>query len=327
MIGIPDLGFSTVGTHCKMWTSLAPTNRCNRIIGWHFTKLGYSASTSAPDVHGSTKTYCENVWGRPIYQVEVKIILEWGSVKDLERHFWYLSDLFYTLCRIIALVEAQEWIWWKLQVFCKIRFTLLIILELKDTRLLCFDGIIYCLIDRCTYSKACDLSCCGHIWEYADRIMWSRATENSGISITQVLVRIFILINCIINALTVQKIIVYLHVLVPWRHALGAIAAWCACAALIGNISEWISACIMLCWLRSLSRKSICRATFCIQQKMFLMLILHLIFLTSLPTGDESIAICLSWVVLSQSLSVGAREHLGCALRTCVFHDIDLRKA
>ena len=45
------------------------------------------------------------------------------------------------------------------------------------------------------------------------------------IEITQVLVRILILIKCIINALAVQKIVVYMKVLVSRRHAMIPTAA------------------------------------------------------------------------------------------------------
>jgi hypothetical protein len=88
----------------------------------------------------------------------------------------------------------------------------------------------------------------------------SRAPKEPRVNIAQVLVRIFILIDCIIDTLAVQKIIVYLHVLIPWRHALSSIATRGTSPAIIGNIPNRISASVMLSEIGRLSRKSIARA-------------------------------------------------------------------
>ena len=63
--------------------------------------------------------------------------------------------------------------------------------------------------------------------------------------IAQVLVRIFILIYRIIYTLTVKQIIVDLHILISRLQARSTITARGACTALVGNVSNGISASVV----------------------------------------------------------------------------------
>ena len=71
-------------------------------------------------------------------------------------------------------------------------------------------------------------------------------TELSVVKVTQVLVRVLILVDRIIDALTVKEIVVHLHVLISRGHALGPTTARGATPALVGDVANGVCARIVL---------------------------------------------------------------------------------
>lgn len=146
------------------------------------------------------------------------------------------------------------------------------------------------------------------------------------IEITQVLVRILILIKCIINALAVQKIVVYMKVLVSRRHAMIATAAtWCACITLLRGVTNRVSACVKLIaqTLCIISSRDICARALHVEQKMLFVLILH--FVLSLAAGYKPVTVVLSRVPVHQGLPLRANKR--CWLTFIRIFHVDLRKA
>ena len=71
-------------------------------------------------------------------------------------------------------------------------------------------------------------------------------TELSVVKVTQVLVRVLILVDRIIDALTVKEIVVHLHVLISRGHALGPTSTGGATPALVGDVANGVCARIVL---------------------------------------------------------------------------------
>ena len=76
--------------------------------------------------------------------------------------------------------------------------------------------------------------------------MRAGATKLAVIKIAQVLVRILVLIDSIIDALTVKEIIVNLHVLISRGHALGPISTRGASPALVRDVANGFGARVVL---------------------------------------------------------------------------------
>ena len=122
-------------------------------------------------------------------------------------------------------------------------------------------------------------------------------TELSVVKVAQVLVRVLVLVDRIIDALTVKEVVVHLHVLISRGHALGPTSTRGATPALVRDVANGVGARVML--------SEICfkncpiRGAFHVEEKVLFMLILHLILLASLPTGDKSVTVVLAGIVLS----------------------------
>ena len=71
-------------------------------------------------------------------------------------------------------------------------------------------------------------------------------TKLSMVKVAQVLVRVLILVDRIIDALTVKEVIVHLHVLISRGHALGPTTARDATPALVGDVANGVCARIVL---------------------------------------------------------------------------------
>ena len=76
--------------------------------------------------------------------------------------------------------------------------------------------------------------------------MRAGATKLAMIKIAQVLVGVLVLIDRIIDALTVKKVIVNLHVLISWGHALSPTCARGASPALVRDVANGVGASVVL---------------------------------------------------------------------------------
>jgi len=90
---------------------LGPGDRRDRIILRNFTKLLYVLITGRPNVNSAVKTHGKDVRARPVYKVQVEVILkEWG-VQNFERlfgNFTHAFELRLVICHLYVFISAQK---------------------------------------------------------------------------------------------------------------------------------------------------------------------------------------------------------------------------
>ena len=75
---IPQLRLAVVGADRQVGPSLAPGDRADtvlRLAAAEVTQLGDLAGAGRPQVHTCAETHCQHILSRPVYQVEVEVVL------------------------------------------------------------------------------------------------------------------------------------------------------------------------------------------------------------------------------------------------------------
>ena len=76
LIGVPYLQEAWVGPHCEVVPSVWPLHAGDCVWGAQVIEFSHLAWGGWPEVDTGTQTHCEDVGGRPVNKVEVKVILE-----------------------------------------------------------------------------------------------------------------------------------------------------------------------------------------------------------------------------------------------------------
>ena len=79
---------------CSRWLTNAPTHKHfadNKMKKW---KMTYLTSAGTPQINATAESYSEYVLRRPIHQIQIKIILQFGRVQHFEGDTWYFSGGF-----------------------------------------------------------------------------------------------------------------------------------------------------------------------------------------------------------------------------------------
>lgn len=92
MFCIPDLHETLACADCKMGTPLNPAHTGHSIV-LQLTELGHSAGLGIPHVDGVCQADTQHVAAAPVYQVQVEIILQIGSIENLERNLIDVAGL------------------------------------------------------------------------------------------------------------------------------------------------------------------------------------------------------------------------------------------
>jgi hypothetical protein len=89
---VPNLGITLISPYGQMLTSIAPSDTSNLVICWKFCQLLHLGGACAPDINCAIESNGKYILSAPINKIKVKIILQLGSIKNLEGHFVYLSS-------------------------------------------------------------------------------------------------------------------------------------------------------------------------------------------------------------------------------------------
>jgi len=142
---------------------------------------------------------------------------------------------------IVILIYIKKWVYREIEIFYKFTPKLGAALESKDALLLLWQSSVDCLIQ----GSACHLISDRHAWKNSNWRVWP-SSKKATVKITQVLIAILILIDCVIKTLSMQKICINLLILVSSWQIVSALApTCCTCATLIGNVAKRISTCIV----------------------------------------------------------------------------------
>lgn len=79
---VPDLQVPFIGSNCKKAPISGPLHRSD-VIRANVVEFCDLAVQSRPEVDAGAKADCQDIFGGPIDEVQVEIILETGSVKHL----------------------------------------------------------------------------------------------------------------------------------------------------------------------------------------------------------------------------------------------------
>lgn len=93
-LGIPNLDRARVTADRQMWALLLPGDAGDDIrAAGMIAELGHFGRGGAPEIDTAAEAYAEKVGLGPVYEVEVEVVCEIGSIKHLERHLAEGPDL------------------------------------------------------------------------------------------------------------------------------------------------------------------------------------------------------------------------------------------
>jgi hypothetical protein len=75
-----------------MLTPIAPSDTSNLVIRWKLRQFLHLGGACAPNVDCAIKSHGKYILSAPINKIKVKIILQLGSIKNLEWQFVNLSS-------------------------------------------------------------------------------------------------------------------------------------------------------------------------------------------------------------------------------------------
>ena len=61
VVGIPDLGVSTVGAHCEVRPPGVPTHTGDAVVLTYFTQFSHSRGAGRPNINSPTKPHREDI--------------------------------------------------------------------------------------------------------------------------------------------------------------------------------------------------------------------------------------------------------------------------
>lgn len=109
LVSIPHLKKSWVGADSQMISSVWPLHTSYRIILTEIVEFCNLTWSSRPKIDARAQTHCKHVCRRPIHKVEIEIVLEGRSVKNLEWNLWDLSLLLVWCRQKLIFFEACKW--------------------------------------------------------------------------------------------------------------------------------------------------------------------------------------------------------------------------
>ena len=92
---VPQLDFTQGGADGQVRAALGPGDGTDVITrGFQVDQFGHLGRAGTPQVHTGAQTNGQDVLGRPIDQIEIKVVLQGGCIQDLEGYFGNASFAF-----------------------------------------------------------------------------------------------------------------------------------------------------------------------------------------------------------------------------------------